>query len=92
MKTVMVVDDVPANVDVVLGFLFQAGYRVLVAEKSGWSGQFLNFLGDLFVSSLKLFGLLESLSPNSRRDDFQRFRKHVKTYRRGSDRMTINVH
>ena len=32
MKTVMVVDDVPANVDVVLGFLYQAGYRVLVAD------------------------------------------------------------
>src|ERR1700682_5490897 len=32
MKTVMVVDDVPENVDVVLGFLYQAGYRVLVAD------------------------------------------------------------
>src|SRR6201988_2296205 len=32
MKSVMVVDDVPANVDVVLGFLYQAGYRVLVAD------------------------------------------------------------
>ena len=32
MKTVLVVDDVPANVDVVLGFLAEAGYRVLVSE------------------------------------------------------------
>ena len=37
MKTVMVVDDVPANVDVVLGFLYEAGYRVLVAD-SGFRG------------------------------------------------------
>jgi CheY-like chemotaxis protein/DNA-binding CsgD family transcriptional regulator len=37
MKTVMVVDDVPANVDVVLGFLDEAGYRVLVAD-SGLRG------------------------------------------------------
>jgi len=37
MKTVMVVDDVPANVDVVLGFLYEAGYRVLVAD-SGLRG------------------------------------------------------
>jgi DNA-binding NarL/FixJ family response regulator len=33
----MVVDDVPANVDVVLGFLSEAGYRVLVAD-SGMRG------------------------------------------------------
>ena len=37
MKTVVVVDDVPANVDVVLGFLDEAGYRVLVAD-SGLRG------------------------------------------------------
>jgi CheY-like chemotaxis protein/DNA-binding CsgD family transcriptional regulator len=32
MKTVMVVDDVPANLEVLLGYLTGAGYRVLVAE------------------------------------------------------------
>src|SRR5437764_4250790 len=32
MKTVMVVDDVPANMEVLLGYLTGAGYRVLVAE------------------------------------------------------------
>ncbi len=32
MKTVMVVDDVPANLEVLLGYLSSAGYRVLVAE------------------------------------------------------------
>jgi CheY-like chemotaxis protein/DNA-binding CsgD family transcriptional regulator len=32
MKTVLIVDDVPANVDVVLGFLNEAGYRVLVSD------------------------------------------------------------
>ena len=32
MKTVMVVDDVPANVDVVLGLLHESGCRVLVAD------------------------------------------------------------
>ncbi|MBV9644265.1 MAG: hybrid sensor histidine kinase/response regulator, partial [Verrucomicrobia bacterium] len=32
MKTVLIVDDVPANVDVILGFLTDAGYRVLVAD------------------------------------------------------------
>jgi PleD family two-component response regulator len=37
MKTVMVVDDVPANVDVVLGLLHESGYRVLVAD-SGFRG------------------------------------------------------
>jgi CheY-like chemotaxis protein/DNA-binding CsgD family transcriptional regulator len=37
MKTVMVVDDVPANVGVVLGFLNDAGFRVLVAD-SGTRG------------------------------------------------------
>jgi CheY-like chemotaxis protein len=37
MKTVMVVDDIPTNVDVVLGFLHQSGYRVLVAD-SGFRG------------------------------------------------------
>jgi CheY-like chemotaxis protein/DNA-binding CsgD family transcriptional regulator len=32
MKTLLIVDDVPANVDVVLGFLAGAGYRVLVSD------------------------------------------------------------
>ena len=31
-KTVLIVDDLPANVDVVLGFLSGAGYRVLVSD------------------------------------------------------------
>ena len=32
MKTLLIVDDVPGNVDVVLGFLSGAGYRVLISE------------------------------------------------------------
>lgn len=32
MKTVLIVDDIPTNVDVVLGFLAEAGYRVLVSD------------------------------------------------------------
>jgi CheY-like chemotaxis protein/DNA-binding CsgD family transcriptional regulator len=32
MKTLLIVDDVPANVDVILGFLAGAGYRVLVSD------------------------------------------------------------
>ncbi len=32
MKTLLIVDDVPGNVDVVLGFLAGAGYRVLVSD------------------------------------------------------------
>ena len=31
-KTLLIVDDLPANVDVVLGFLSGAGYRVLVSD------------------------------------------------------------
>jgi CheY-like chemotaxis protein/DNA-binding CsgD family transcriptional regulator len=31
-KTLLIVDDLPANVDVVLGFLGNAGYRVLVSD------------------------------------------------------------
>ena len=33
-KTLLIVDDLPANVDVVLGFLSGAGYRVLVPERA----------------------------------------------------------
>ena len=32
MKTVLIVDDLPANVDIVLGFLAEAGYRILVSD------------------------------------------------------------
>jgi DNA-binding response OmpR family regulator/DNA-binding CsgD family transcriptional regulator len=58
MKTVMVVDDIPANVDVVLGFLTEAGYRVLVAD-SGVRGieQLELELPDLILLDLMMPGL-----------------------------------
>ena len=58
MKTVMVVDDVPANVDVVLGFLTEAGYRVLVAD-SGVRGieQLELELPDLILLDLMMPGI-----------------------------------
>jgi DNA-binding NarL/FixJ family response regulator len=58
MKTVMVVDDVPANVDVVLGFLYQSGYRVLVAD-SGYRGieQLELELPDLILLDLMMPGM-----------------------------------
>jgi DNA-binding NarL/FixJ family response regulator len=58
MKTVMVVDDVPANVDVVLGFLHESGYRVLVAD-SGVRGieQLELELPDLILLDLMMPGM-----------------------------------
>ena len=58
MKTVMVVDDIPANVDVVLGFLHQSGYRVLVAD-SGFRGieQLELELPDLILLDLMMPGM-----------------------------------
>jgi DNA-binding NarL/FixJ family response regulator len=58
MKTVMVVDDVPANVDVVLGLLHESGYRVLVAD-SGFRGieQLELELPDLILLDLMMPGM-----------------------------------
>jgi DNA-binding NarL/FixJ family response regulator len=58
MKTVMVVDDVPANVDVVLGFLHESGCRVLVAD-SGFRGieQLELELPDLILLDLMMPGM-----------------------------------
>jgi DNA-binding NarL/FixJ family response regulator len=58
MKTVMIVDDVPANVDVVLGLLHESGYRVLVAD-SGFRGveQLELELPDLILLDLMMPGM-----------------------------------
>jgi DNA-binding NarL/FixJ family response regulator len=58
MKTVMVVDDVPANVDVVLGLLYESGCRVLVAD-SGLRGMELLELEipDLILLDLMMPGM-----------------------------------
>ncbi len=58
MKTVMVVDDVPANVDVVLGLLCESGWRVLVAD-SGFRGieQLELELPDLILLDLMMPGM-----------------------------------
>jgi len=58
MKTVLVVDDVPANVDVVLGFLAQAGYRVLVSESGNRALEQLTLvLPDIILLDLMMPGL-----------------------------------
>ena len=58
MKTVLVVDDVPANVDVVLGFLAAAGYRVLVSESGTRALEQLTLaLPDIILLDLMMPGL-----------------------------------
>lgn len=58
MKTVLVVDDVPANVDVVLAFLAEAGYRVLVSESGHRALQQLTLtLPDIILLDLMMPGL-----------------------------------
>ncbi|MBV9106563.1 MAG: response regulator [Verrucomicrobia bacterium] len=58
MKTVLIVDDVPANVDVILGFLTDAGYRVLVAD-GGYRAleQLGRALPDIILLDLMMPGL-----------------------------------
>jgi CheY-like chemotaxis protein/DNA-binding CsgD family transcriptional regulator len=58
MKTVLIVDDLPANVDVVLGFLVEAGYRVLVSD-SGYRAleQLARTLPDIILLDLMMPGL-----------------------------------
>src|ERR1700726_58028 len=58
MKTVLIVDDLPANVDVVLGFLSEAGYRVLVSD-SGYRAleQLARTLPDIILLDLMMPGL-----------------------------------
>ncbi len=58
MKTVMAVDDIPANVDVLLGLLHESGYRVLVAD-SGCRGieQLKRELPDLILLDLMMPGM-----------------------------------
>jgi DNA-binding response OmpR family regulator/DNA-binding CsgD family transcriptional regulator len=58
MKTVLVVDDVPANVDVVLSFLAEAGYRVLVSESGHRALEQLTLtLPDIILLDLMMPGL-----------------------------------
>src|SRR3984957_8159229 len=58
MKTVLIVDDLPANVDVVLGFLAEAGYRVLVSD-SGYRAleQLARTLPDIILLDLMMPGM-----------------------------------
>jgi DNA-binding response OmpR family regulator/DNA-binding CsgD family transcriptional regulator len=58
MKTVLIVDDIPANVDVVLGFLAEAGYRVLVSD-GGYRAleQLERTLPDIILLDLLMPGL-----------------------------------
>src|ERR1700724_2599161 len=58
MKTVMIVDDLPANVDVVLGFLAEAGYRVLVSDGGHRAmEQLARTLPDIILLDLMMPGL-----------------------------------
>jgi DNA-binding response OmpR family regulator len=58
VKTVMAVDDNPANVDVLLSLLHESGYRVLVAD-SGCRGidQLTRELPDLILLDLMMPGM-----------------------------------
>ncbi len=58
MKTVMAVDDIPANIDVLLSLLHESGYRVLVAD-SGCRGieQLKRELPDLILLDLMMPGM-----------------------------------
>ena len=58
MKTVLIVDDLPANVDVVLGFLAEAGYRVLVSDGGHRAlEQLARTLPDIILLDLMMPGL-----------------------------------
>src|ERR1700692_4112827 len=58
MNTVMIVDDLPANVDVVLGFLAEAGYRVLVSDGGHRAlEQLARTLPDIILLDLMMPGL-----------------------------------
>ena len=58
MKTVLIVDDLPANVDVVLGFLVEAGYRVLVSDGGHRAlEQLARTLPDIILLDLMMPGL-----------------------------------
>jgi CheY-like chemotaxis protein len=58
MKTVLIVDDFPANVDVVLGFLTEAGYRGIVSDR-GYRAleQLGRALPDIILLDLMMPGL-----------------------------------
>jgi len=54
-KTLLIVDDLPANVDVVLGFLTGAGYRVLVSDSGKRALEQLNLaLPDIILLDLMM--------------------------------------
>jgi DNA-binding response OmpR family regulator/DNA-binding CsgD family transcriptional regulator len=58
MKTVLIVDDLPANVDIVLGFLAEAGYRVLVSDGGHRAlEQLARSLPDIILLDLMMPGL-----------------------------------
>jgi CheY-like chemotaxis protein/DNA-binding CsgD family transcriptional regulator len=58
MKTLLIVDDVPGNVDVVLGFLAGAGYRVLVSDSGNRAlDQLARNLPDLILLDLIMPGM-----------------------------------
>src|SRR6516225_8311617 len=57
-KTVLIVDDLPANVDVVLGFLSGAGYRVLVSDSGKRALEQLTLaLPDIILLDLMMPGM-----------------------------------
>jgi CheY-like chemotaxis protein/DNA-binding CsgD family transcriptional regulator len=57
-KTLLIVDDLPANVDVVLGFLSGAGYRVLVSDSGKRALEQLNLaLPDIILLDLIMPGM-----------------------------------
>jgi DNA-binding response OmpR family regulator/DNA-binding CsgD family transcriptional regulator len=58
MKTVLIVDDLPANVDIVLGFLAEAGYRILVSDGGHRAlEQLARSLPDIILLDLMMPGL-----------------------------------
>src|SRR6516225_6383809 len=57
-KTLLIVDDLPANVDVVLGFLSGAGYRVLVSDSGKRALEQLTLaLPDIILLDLMMPGM-----------------------------------
>jgi CheY-like chemotaxis protein/DNA-binding CsgD family transcriptional regulator len=75
MKTVMVVDDVPANLDVVLGYLSGTGYRVLVAESGNRAMQQLEAqIPDVILLDLMMPGMdgIETCRQIKSRDDWRK--------------------
>jgi CheY-like chemotaxis protein len=73
MKTVMVVDDIPANLEVLFDYLSVAGYRVLVAESGERClEQLTRELPDLILLDLMMPGIdgIETCRQIKRRPDW----------------------